>query len=383
MSGASNSTGMWVQAVSDEQGRFVLEGVEPDQLYLVTAGAPGLMGSWGLASTSGRYGKPLMLTARAHHGLLVQRVDEHGALLLREAASFGPEYVVHFGGIKGSNAVLGPIHRALLGLSSADWEPESAGVLLSFTSDLDQTALGPLQFHAKAPGYESQQVELEVPRTTNGLQAKRIYMEPDPAPRGSLFIEVIGWRASAEGNGPRAAQGAAGTLKLRNTDTGKSTSCMIRFASSEPIVLADVPFGSYSATLIPRDALARLNPLAAEDIVISATPATVIFDARELGTLKIELDDGVAELVAGRAMFNVWPQSSQLLNSFTAFLSPPYMLEQVTPGDYTVFLYALDEPNGTGGRTVDATVAPGAMTTVSISDTEGADLPYELPGMKR
>lgn len=371
-----------VMATTDAHGRFVLSGVERDQVYLLTAGAPGLIGRWALASTSGRHRGPAELIVQAHHAVLVERVDQSGASIPRTVASFGPEYVVRQPSGDVAGAPLGSLHRALLGLSSAGWDASASGVLLSYKADVDEEALDPIIFHALQPGFETQSLELSVPRTTDGLKVVTLIMQPDGSSRGRVYIELIGWDLAPESSGLRPSTSAVATLKLLNRSTGRSTNCPIRAAGSAPILLDGVPFGTYTATLVPHDRLALLEPLAPGEIVVGPTAPSLIFDVRSLGRIEISLADEVSRFVPSWAMFNVFTKTPAF-NSFTAFYSPPYVLEQVTPGDYTVSLYALDEPDGTGSRTVDITVHPELTTTVNITNAVGHEAPFEMPGAKR
>ncbi|GEM_PF-3439355 len=371
-----------VMAVTDEQGHFVLSGVERDQVYLLTAGAPGVLGRWALASASGRHGGPANLLVRAHYAVLVEKLDQHGAPLLRAEASFGPEYGMRMRQSTASAAPVSDVHRALLGLRSPDWDLSSSGTLLSFMTDTNDETVGPVFFDAHHAGFLSHRIEFDAPRTTHGLEVVSLFMDPSPLPHGQIYIELLGWDSGHGTRGLEAVGDTAATLKLVNTLTGKSTSCSLRAIGDAPILLDSVPYGTYTASLLPQSNLARLRPLATEDIVVGPTPATVIFDVRSQGRIEIFVADDVAQFIPSWAMFNVFTKTPAF-NSYTAFYSPPYVLEQVTPGDYTVSLYALDEPDGTGSRTVDITVRAGETSTVSISNASSHEVPDGVLWAKR
>lgn len=371
-----------LSATSDDGGRFVLSGAEPDRTYLLTAGAAGVLGGWGLASVSDSPRRATRLTVKAHYAVLVERRDEHGALLPPPSASFGSDHIARLADGHAESVILDPIHLALLGLSSPGWDPGSSGVLVGFTTERDAAAVGPLVFHANQPGFVSQRAEFAVPRTTHGLQVVTITMQPAAEPGGRVYVELVGAQSGA------TAAVAFGDdrmprLRLQHKGTGRVTDCPLRVAGEGPLLLDGVPFGPYEATLLTRHDLARLQPEGSREIVVGPTPATLIFDLRSLGRLEIILEDDVARLVAARAMFNVASTSAPALNSWTAFGSPPYVLEGLTPGEYTILLYALDEPDGTGARMVRATVAAGEDTWVSISNAATHETPFAIPGMQR
>jgi hypothetical protein len=193
-------------ATSDGRGEFTIEGLDPDESYVLVAGGRGCV-SRRIETFRPGHGD-VVVTVGFLYGVELQIVQRGGARL-PGSPGFGPPIAAD----QGCDDTVDDAWRPLVaGLPPAPARGERGrSRVLHVVDSPDFESVGPFSHAIAEPGFEAQTAEFRLPRVIDALPSAQVELDAQPDVKfGTLFVEIRGEEAAlAEG-----AVGPLGTLTI-------------------------------------------------------------------------------------------------------------------------------------------------------------------------
>ncbi len=326
-------------AQSDSDGRFVLGGLDPDAVYHVCAGARGLAAAE-LERNIPPGREDLLLVLHPIVGLQV-RLIERGAIE-PQGGRFWEAPDQEWRWPAGGTWVERDDPRLIL----AGVPPElcvrrrslSAG--LFFLVEDDSHPFGPIAFEARIPGYLPVSEELFAHPLRNGLFVHDIPLSAVSAAWGSLEVSLL--LAPAHASVAPVAWPELGRLVLQDShDPARRYFHVVQSLDRDPIQFQRLPAGDYRLQFVPAHRFARLHDSIDASVHDGRTTRAVIDLASSL-ELEVEVFSSDGAWYLGTVLAEIAStHTGGVGSSFFLFQRPPYILQGLPSGEYTV---TLNEP---------------------------------------
>ncbi|MDP6540386.1 MAG: hypothetical protein QF903_01930 [Planctomycetota bacterium] len=347
-----------ITAVTDENGSFVLGGVDPDRLYTAVAAGNGFVSpsrtTWGRSPSR----EVSIVVHRAYAAWI--RLREAGGGALRTSPSL---YGRRFGGPRsdapdiGRLGGLGP--RPLMLLGSLPVAPSTlADRFYVFTSPRELTGLGPFELALDYPGYERVVARFEVPALEGRAPAEiPVELEPSASTWGTLDVRFL-WALSGHAVVDEAEP--LGLLRLFEPD-GRPCEFAVREAFPSALAVAGLPTGPYEweFEILSGAGGEPLTPDETAAVLLGEEGAVIEIDLSHLGAIALRLLHLDGSEYEGAAWIRLERAGERPLPA-RILRTPPYVLSGVSPGTWEVWV---DQPRFLDRSTA---VARDARSTVVV-----------------
>lgn len=305
--------------------------------------------------------KSVVLTAWSAHTLAVQ-VTDHQGVPLAETPGVSRRSMAWPAGSKLQHTEFDPLERLLLNVEPpAHWGPLR---LVDVRSPDRAPSAGPVRINIKEPGFQQQSVSLDVPRTTDGLLLHTVAMVPTWEELGELTVVLEGWDAHV---------GTLTELPLVTLDlvdeSGRREHVSLKDIVDDRVLLSGIPHGSWKAHLWVSGVFGE--PEIAEQVVVSAAPATLRIDLTHFGSLDVELvtPSGAPYRERVSLFLGLVESSVPGVGEYYVFQHPPYRIPFVSPRKWRAHLqgtHTLENSTGAAARGPVVELSPGETGRVRL-----------------
>lgn len=193
---------------------------------------------------------------------------------------------------------------------------------------------GPIEFTGKMVGYGAIHMPLRLRPFRKRPPVHEIELEPKLGPRSHVRVHLSGRMR----NGASAIEGRVydiGFVRFRSID-GNSIPDMrwpVRALDSEPIVIREVPCGTYEVLLSMPSGHRRVDPAEGAQVLVSENGLDLHFDLGSLCTAQIVVSSAQEGEFSGEVVVRVLTESGgRQSTKHIVFKGPPYYIDGLLPG---------------------------------------------------
>jgi hypothetical protein len=351
-----------VTAVTDEQGAFVLRGVDPDRLYSAVAAGNGFVSpsrvSWGRSAS-----RDVSIVVHRAYAAWIRLRETEARALRTSPLLYGRRY----GGPRSGDPDvgrlfgIGPETLSLLGALAGE-HSTLTDRLYVFTSPGDLPFLGPFELALDYPGYEKTVARFEVPALDGEVPAEvTVELTPTASAWGSLEVRFV-W-----GLGDHAVVDEAeplGVLRLFDED-GRPCEYAVHDAFPSTVTVEGLPTGSWGwefRLLSGGDTAPAVSGWSGA-VAVGEEGARIEVDLSHLGAVRLRLLHLDGSEYTGAAWIRLERTGERTLPA-RILRTAPHLLSGLGAGTWEVWV---DQP-----RFLDrsAAVARAARATVSVEPGE-------------
>lgn len=325
--------GNWeLQASTDSEGAFAIQGLDREQTYSVTAGGKGLMRKQPFSSVAIN-GSELVLEVYPVYCAAVRLIDAQTRLPIQTPSYFAPMGAVT---VRAEDTSL--IHfipggaESILAGAPPEWfgrDGANTQHVVLCAAHGGGPAIGPFTLHAELPGYRELNFEFEARPLFEGLHIVDAPAESLATAWGEIRVELEGVLAGAE-LAPSSRLPWA-VLHLRDP-SGKTLRYVLPELGSKPTSFRPIPAGNYDARVVLHYGLTQ--PSDWQSVNVGEEPVTLTVPVGKLGAIEVVIREKDGTVRSGRLTLSI--QRIRGRESLAVFNAAPYGIVALDPGEYLV-----------------------------------------------